>query len=71
MFLAIFIVGVFLVVMGVLLVCFPRALDELSNITSQAIINIESKVTKRRLPFGILVFLLGAVLMWIAQAKKF
>ena len=71
MLLVLFVLGIVLVVVGVLMTCFPRALDDLSNWLSQTIINLESAVSKRRMPMGILIFILGVLMMWVAQTSRF
>ncbi len=66
-----FAIGVLLIVFGVLFLFFPRTLDELSNYTSQVIINIESQINRTRIPVGVLLFGLGAWILWsVVSAKR-
>lgn len=59
-----FAIGVLLVVFGILFLFFPVTLDELSNTMSQVIINVETQITKTRIPAGILLFALGVWILW-------
>ncbi len=59
-----FSVGILLVVFGILFLLFPKTLDELSNTMSQVIINVETQITKTRVPVGILLFALGVWILW-------
>lgn len=65
-----FIVGVLLVVFGVMFLFFPTIVDDLSAWTSQVIINVEDTIQKGRRPMGVVLFLLGALLIWLALTTR-
>ena len=66
----IFVIGVILVIFGIFFIFFPKLIDDLSNLTSQVIINIDDVVQKKRRPIGIIVFLLGAWMIWFALTTR-
>ena len=67
-----FALGVLLIVFGVLFIFFPRTLEELSNTFSQVIINIETQISRTRIPVGLALFGLGAWIIWsVLNAKRY
>ena len=64
--LALFFLGVLLLVLGILFLFFPKSIDDLSAWMSQVVINTEDSMLKWRRPAGIVLFLLGAWLVWLA-----
>lgn len=65
-----FVIGVLLVVLGILFIFFPKSIDDLSAWTSQVIINFEDGVQKWRRPVGILLFFVGAWIIWLALTNR-
>ena len=71
MLLVVFVIGITLLIFSVLFMFFPSALDDLSNWTSQVIVNVESRITKSRIPMGIVLFILGVLLVWLSLTTRF
>ena len=68
--LILFVFGIILLVCSVLFLFFPDMLDELSNLTSQVVLNFETQVTKTRIPAGIILFVVGVWILWTALKVK-
>ena len=65
-----FLIGVILVIFGIFFIFFPKVIDDWSNIASQVIIDIDNVVQKKRRPIGIIIFLLGAWMIWFALTTR-
>ena len=66
----VYVLGAILIVFGFLFLLFPKTLENISNAMSQVVIDVEDKVSKTRLPVGVLLLVVGCWVIWVAFKAK-